>query len=937
MKLLTSGTVFLLFAVAASAQAYQNYESPLVQPISLSADGVRMFATHTADHRLCVYSIANPNVPVLLQEIPVGLEPVAVKARNDDEVWVVNHLSDTVSIVSLAAGRVIETLRVKDEPSDIVFAGGKAFITAAASDQVYVFDAVTRAPLGTVAVFGKDPRNLAVNAAGTKVYAVVQRSGNGTTVVPNLPQQAPTNTSLAAAPFGGRIVLATDPAYAAQIPYTLPDNDVAEIDVAGLSVSRYFRSVGTTNTCIAVNTVTGDLFVANTEARNLVHFEPVLRGHAIDSRITKITTGVTPLVTPFDLNQGINYNLLPNNAALTTALSEPYGVAIDAALGQVFVAAQGTDRIGVLDQAGVVLARIEVGGTPGAIVNTLQKRGPRGLALNTATSRLYVFNKLSSTISVINTIANVVVNEVPVGSFDPTPIAIRDGRKFLCDAKLSGNGTMSCASCHIDGDLDGLAWDLGDPAGSMTVAPPNTLSPFNLLNFTFTQFHPMKGSMTTQTFKGLSGIAPLHWRADRANFQAFNGAFNSLMGGSLLSGADMNLYAQFATSIQYPPNPNQPQNTRYEPGNLPTDPVLAQGFLSYNAPTAQLIPGFSFSCNICHLLSNGGTNKQIITGSLLQEPQQMKVPQIRNMYRKVGFNRAAGPQKIGFGYVHDGSLDNLTNFLAQPVFNPWRSALGAGVMAPIVAFVLAADTGTAPLVGFQVTVSSANVASPGVTSDLNLMVARASVTPIADIDLIALGVVNGVSQGLKFGVVTQLFSSSVTGSGPFTLAQLRTLLQNSNTALTFEGVAPGTGLRSALDRDADGLLDGDEAAIGYGASTAGCSASPGIAANSESRLGNSAFALLGTRAPVNGFGFLVLGFGSAALPVAGITLLVDSNLSSVVTFLGADLRGTAIKELPLPNDLSFANLSLFAQFAFIDSCAPQGLSASRGLQFTLRP
>ncbi len=33
--------------------------------------------------------------------VPVGLEPVAVAARTDREVWVVNHLSDSVSIVEL--------------------------------------------------------------------------------------------------------------------------------------------------------------------------------------------------------------------------------------------------------------------------------------------------------------------------------------------------------------------------------------------------------------------------------------------------------------------------------------------------------------------------------------------------------------------------------------------------------------------------------------------------------------------------------------------------------------------------------------------------------------------------------------------------------------------------------------------------------------------
>src|SRR6185436_14903626 len=72
--------------------------------------------------------------------VPVGLEPVAVAARTDDEVWVVNHLSDSISIVNVGATppRVTRTLLVGDEPRDIVFAGpggGRAFITTARRGQ----------------------------------------------------------------------------------------------------------------------------------------------------------------------------------------------------------------------------------------------------------------------------------------------------------------------------------------------------------------------------------------------------------------------------------------------------------------------------------------------------------------------------------------------------------------------------------------------------------------------------------------------------------------------------------------------------------------------------------------------------------------------------------------------------------------------------------
>ena len=34
----------------------------------------------------------------------------------------------------------------------------------------------------------------------------------------------------------------------------------------------------------------------------------------------------------------------------------------------------------------------------------------------------------------------------------------------MADANLtSSNGEAACGSCHVDGDLDSLAWDLGNP------------------------------------------------------------------------------------------------------------------------------------------------------------------------------------------------------------------------------------------------------------------------------------------------------------------------------------------------------------------------------------------------------------------------------------------------------------------------------------------
>ena len=124
-----------LVSSAVAAPNFVEFESGPVRPLALSANGTRLYAVNTPDNALEVLQVGAGGV-AKLASVPVGLEPVAVAAATTGEVWVVNHLSDSVSIVDVSATppRVVRTLLVGDEPRDIVFAGpggNRAFITTA--------------------------------------------------------------------------------------------------------------------------------------------------------------------------------------------------------------------------------------------------------------------------------------------------------------------------------------------------------------------------------------------------------------------------------------------------------------------------------------------------------------------------------------------------------------------------------------------------------------------------------------------------------------------------------------------------------------------------------------------------------------------------------------------------------------------------------------
>ncbi|HKS39196.1 MAG TPA: hypothetical protein VJX74_01185, partial [Blastocatellia bacterium] len=70
---------------------YVNFEGSQTSPVRLSPDGSRLFAINTPDARLSVFDISQSSGPALIAEIPVGIEPVSVNPRSNDEVWVVGH------------------------------------------------------------------------------------------------------------------------------------------------------------------------------------------------------------------------------------------------------------------------------------------------------------------------------------------------------------------------------------------------------------------------------------------------------------------------------------------------------------------------------------------------------------------------------------------------------------------------------------------------------------------------------------------------------------------------------------------------------------------------------------------------------------------------------------------------------------------------------
>jgi len=856
--------VSLLFSVAAQAD-YRHFEARQVHPLTMTPDGARLVAVDSPNARVTVFDLSS-GTPVRSAQIPVGLEPVTVRARTQTEVWVVNEVGDSVSILNLADNSVIDTIQVGDEPTDVVFAAGKAFVACARDNQVRVFDAATRVPAGTITLQGLYPHALAANADGTRLYAAFLLSGNRTTVIKKEvapPQPAPTNAALPAPPDTALIVPTDDP----RVTQTVLDRDVAEIDTSSHTVLRYVSDVGTNLFDLAARPGSDQLWVTNTEALNLTRFEPALKGHFADSRVSIVTPGAVTLV---DLNPGIDYGTLPNPAAQATALAQPSSLVFSSDGGSLWVAAFASDRIARVDPSnGAVLSRVDI--RTGVDVDSSAMRGPRGLVLDEARGQLYVLNKLSNTLTVIDTTAGVVDDELPLSSYDPMPRAVREGRGYLFDARLSGNGTNSCGICHIDADRDGLAWDLGDPGGEMLTVLGANLSAHDLTPRPRTM-HPMKGPMVTQTLRGMQNGDPFHWRGDKPTLQSFNPTFANLMGGSQIAAEDMDNLATYLLSLVHHSNPNRNLD-RTLPTSLPGltgNPVLGRTLFNDHIKS---------HCAVCHLLPEGTDhNIDLPQESGLSQP--VKNPPLRTTYQRLSYDSRAGTTSLsGYGLLHDGtggfnSLPTVHPYVLDQLSTPQE-------FADLSAFIRCFDTGTAKTVGYSRTVTAANRADASVVADLSLLETRASASP-ADCDVIVRGRVGGVVKTLRW--TGTAYQNDTQAGGTTTRAALLASL-SGNDSITFLGVLPGTGARLSVDEDEDSILNGDDPepgvvngppritgqprslAVAPGAPAAFTVTAEGIGLNYQWKRGSSN---VGTNAPT-------FNLAAASLADAGTYTVVVSN------------------------------------------------------------
>jgi len=901
------------------------YESPQTNPVALSADGTLAYVANTTSGTLSIVDVSAPAAPVQVAQVKVGHDPVGVAVRpkldpgnpaEDELVFVTNHVSDSISVVSRTKRAVVQTIQAldangvttTDEPVGIVFAGSsRAFVTLDQPNQVLVLDvdAAGRASVNAtrLAIAGQAPRALAV--AGNRLFVASFESGNESefgTCGPNDPRgldlanpndqgcefKLTTQFFLqfAQSPnVGGRVIHDTD----------VPDRDVFVFDTGTLTSIGTVEGVGTLLYGLAARPSGGRVYVTNTHARNQLNGLAAMGNRAFENRLSIVdcTGGCTSFSAPSHVD-------LDASAPGATTFPTPYGVAVSGD-GNVLVAtAAGSDGeagfpgLFTMNAGGNVLGSIVLDAIPQGVA---LRSNPAGVA-----QTAYVLNTVDSTFSVVDVSAPASPTlraTIAVGS-DPTPTAVKRGRIAFNSARGSTSGTFSCESCHPAANVDQLLWTIN------TIAAPGGTDPGGV------EPEPR----TTMPVRGLRDTLPLHWDGtlgdpvagtfvpgDTAPDCSLAGGdlacFRDLVDASLagvlctqpscpvgpsglagaLTQAERDDMAVFLGSVAYPPSPKR----------RPTDALSTtalQGARDFftNDDGAGLL-GLTCADNAagCHSLPLGVITNSATVGGF-------DAPSVRGMWdRYMVFSNAIFSSQEGLVFTQSQSGETI-----------WNAAVG---MTERGSFLGTFPSGFQPVYGVPGTriwdfITEMSVGLPGLTGrQLELTPANAnaaaSVTAMTQLEsAAAVGKITAVATGASIGEFRYVPSSALwtaADATKLTGAQLRALAVQLGVVLTLTADLPETVQAGGPRQPLLSPLLPDPGAPEIPRPTAGTSATVTLA---------QSYVDAGARVLVDG---AVCGGCSFSLPAAGQIQLTISPVPAVGPHAVQVLNpnGLASNEMPL--------------------------------------
>jgi YVTN family beta-propeller protein len=374
--------------------------------------------------------------------------------------------SNSLIILDLASGKVVAEVPVGAQPHFVLLSqdGARAYVSNRGSDDVSVVDVASRRVIATIAV-GDEPHEMATNAQGTLLY-VANAETYDVSVVDLAAGREAKRLPASRGPWGvarspdGRHVYVTNNLQRYPALRAPSASEVTVIETTGSTVVRRL-TVPDANLIEGVAFAPSGAFALVTLVRtkNLVPMTRNVQGWVI-------TNGVGVI-----WNDGRVDQVLLDE--FNDAFADPTDVVFSRDGRYAFVSGAGVQEVAVIDvekllrllqsaspQDRAAVLPNDLGASPGFVVRRIGVgRSPRGMAVSPDGRYLYVADALDDAVSVIDVARRERVRVLGLGG--PQEITqARYGERLFNDAQNTPARQFSCHTCHPDGHIDGITYDI---------------------------------------------------------------------------------------------------------------------------------------------------------------------------------------------------------------------------------------------------------------------------------------------------------------------------------------------------------------------------------------------------------------------------------------------------------------------------------------------
>ncbi len=568
-------------------------------------------------------------------EEPKYKNPLNLAQRpGTQEIYVACETSGTVVVVDAAIREKVAEIEAGGGSADVAFLpdGSRAFISNRLSDTVSVVDTATRKVMQTVAV-GDDPHGLITDHDGKRLY--VLNGASSDISVFDLPSFKKLKSlsagrgpwSIALSPDGGKMLVTSS---LARFAYRAPlASEVTVID-ARRSVVEDRRTVPGANLLLGVAWHPSGRFALATlnRTKTLVPMTRLLQGWTITNGLAILwADGRVDEVLLDEPNMGF---------------ADATAVAMTRDGNYALVTSSGTNRVavvdirklmGLLDRATPEQRKTVYPNHLGLPTEFIVKHiptadSPRGLLVSADGKQAFVANSLDDSLSVIDTQKMEPAARIDLGG--PKVISeTRYGERLFHSAKIAFRRQFACHTCHPDGHVDGLTYDI--EADGIGVSP-----------------------VDNRTLRGILDTAPFKWEGTNPSLQRQCGPRLSVYFTRLAPFTPEELAALdlYITTIPRAPNRHHTPGERYTPAQ-------SRGRLMFERETTndgRAIP-VQHRCVTCHNPPYF-TNRQkedVGTKQPMDRTGIFDVPHLNNIYDSAP-------------YLHDGMAATLEEIWT--VYNP---------------------------------------------------------------------------------------------------------------------------------------------------------------------------------------------------------------------------------------------------------------------------